>query len=478
MRRTGLVGVMTTLALLAGPDWAAGKTFEVTRHNDPVPGKCKPDDCSLREALIAANQRDGKDVVLLPDRARYSLIRPNAAPLVDEDGSAEGDLDTTGPVTLRHPGKGKATVDGNNVDRVLEVQAPTAIQRLKITGGGNVSQDAPRTGLRTSLAGSGGGIESHDRLTLKRSAVSGNLGADRGGGINVEPSFEPGADPASVRVVRSRVAGNRTTDGTGGGIEAFDSRVTIVRSKIVANRPDNAGGGVALSGGSVLRMSRTTVSGNRAGAGVGGVYLFEASGSIKASTISGNSTAPDSSVGGVTLQSFGPPSTLAITNSTIAGNSAGEGGGGVSAVGPQAAISLRNVTVARNDGDSSGDGGDGGGGLLQENNATFSVVNSLIALNRAGPSPDDCAGVFASGGGNLLTTIPPTCEGIDPDVGGDFLRPTPKIGQLKRNGGPTKTIALKRGSPAINKAVSSEAPKRDQRGVRRKNPDIGAFERR
>jgi hypothetical protein len=470
---------MTALLALFGlTGEAVAKTFEVTRHNDPAPGKCKPNDCSLREALIAANKRDGKDVVLLPDRARYNLSRPNATPFVDEDASAEGDLDVTDRVTLSHPGKGKSTVDGNATDRVLEVQAPTLVKRIKLTGGGNVSDEAPRTGLRTSFFGSGGGIESHSRVILKRSAVVANTGADRGGGITVEPSFEPGAGPASLRLVRSKVARNRTIDGTGGGIEANDANVTITRSRIVGNRPDNAGGAMSIADGSVLRMSRTTVSGNRAGAGVGGVYLYEASGRITQSTISGNSTDTDGSVGGVELSSFTPASVLTITNSTIANNQAAEGGGGVRASGPQASIGLQNVTVARNDADFDNDGGDGGGGLLQTNNATISVVNSLIALNRAGSSPDDCAGAFSSGGGNLLTTIPVTCEGFDPDTGVDFLRPAPKIGTLKANGGPTKTVALKRGSPAIGRAIRSEAPNRDQRGVTRdNNPDIGAYER-
>jgi hypothetical protein len=131
------------------------------------------------------------------------------------------------------------------------------------------------------------------------------------------------------------------------------------------------------------------------------------------------------------------------------------------------------VTVARNR------SATGTGGLLNDSEAgSWNVVNSLIALNLTGTVRDDCAGGFGSVGGNLLTTIPLTCEGFDPDTGNAFLRTDPKIGALKRNGGPTETIALRKGSPAIGKAVKSEAPNRDQRGVKRdNNPDIGAFER-
>ena len=478
MRRTVSAAIAMVLALSLAPSSVLGKTFEVTRKDDPTPGKCKRGDCSLREAIRAANGRSGADVVTLPDRGRYDLERPNSLPGIDEEEALRGDLDVTERLALRHPGKGKATIDANGVDRVLEVIAPTSITRIKLTGGSNPSHAAPRGGspLRTGLQGFGAGIESNAALTLRRSVVAGNRNAAHGGGIEVFLEAG-GAASAPLRLIRSRVARNHTV-GLGGGIDAYESLVSVKRSRVVGNQSGNAGGGVTLGTNAELRMSKSTVAGNVAGAGVGGVYLFEASGRITQSTVSGNSTGPDGSSGGIEMSSFTPPHTLAITNSTIADNLAAEGGGGISASGPQAEIQLRNVTVARNDGDSDDDGGDGGGGLLQSNNATFSAVNSLIGLNRAGSSPEDCAGAFASGGGNLLTTIPLACEGFDPDVGGDFLRSAPKVGRLRRNGGPTQTIALKKGSPAIGRAIKSEAPNRDQRGTRRDNkPDIGAYER-
>ena len=37
----------------------AGTTFTVTRFDDPGPGPCQPGDCSLREAVMAANAKIG-----------------------------------------------------------------------------------------------------------------------------------------------------------------------------------------------------------------------------------------------------------------------------------------------------------------------------------------------------------------------------------------------------------------------------------
>jgi hypothetical protein len=52
----------------------------------------------------------------------------------------------------------------------------------------------------------------------------------------------------------------------------------------------------------------------------------------------------------------------------------------------------------------------------------------------------------------------------------------PKLGALKANGGPTKTVAIAKQSPAVNHGTKP-APKRDQRGKKRDNkPDIGAYE--
>ena len=60
----------------------------------------------------------------------------------------------------------------------------------------------------------------------------------------------------------------------------------------------------------------------------------------------------------------------------------------------------------------------------------------------------------------------------------NILTSHPRLGPLADNGGPTKTIALQRGSPAISKANKDTAEKRDQRGDKRDaHPDIGAFER-
>jgi hypothetical protein len=451
---------------------ASAQTFEVTRHNDPAPGACKPNDCSLREAIRAANSHPGPDVVVLADRKPgYKLARENSLPGLDEDASARGDLDLTGKLTIRHPGRGMASVDGNAVDRVFEVRGNARLKRIRVTGGGNVSEDVPRSAARrTSTAGSGGGFEVHGSLTLERSAVVRNTGAATGGGINAEFDSVPDPPVPSVHLVRSVVAHNETIEGTGGGVEVDNGRLRVDRSRVIGNRAANAGGGIEIGYGGTLRMDRSTVSRNFSPTGPEGVYLFESSARISNSTISDGRGATTGSGGGVEVSQ----STLTMVNSTVSGNTTNFDGAGLNA-GSSSTVNLRSVTVVRNVADADDDNTGAGGGLFQENGGVVNVVNSLIALNREGNLVADCSGEFQSGGGNLLTSL--GCTGFE--IGsGDFLNAVPKIGNLARNGGPTETVALKKGSPAIGKAVKSESPKRDQRGHRRDaHPDIGAFER-
>ncbi len=168
---------------------------------------------------------------------------------------------------------------------------------------------------------------------------------------------------------------------------------------------------------------------------------------------------------------------LTVLNSTVTGNKSSTDGGGISVATGNATIN--SVTIARNRADSDGTGGgDVAGGISAA--GMVNISNSIIALNTVGGDPlpiadDNCDGTFASGGGNLRETDQPGCMGFTGTD--DLVDDDPRLGHLAKNGGPTKTIALQGGSPAIGLGLASAEP-RDQRGVvRDNNPDAGAYER-
>src|SRR5688572_23481376 len=66
-RRTPLAACLAaaSLALLLHPAAATAALFAPTQTSDGADGACDERDCSLREAVIAANALPGEDVVLL-----------------------------------------------------------------------------------------------------------------------------------------------------------------------------------------------------------------------------------------------------------------------------------------------------------------------------------------------------------------------------------------------------------------------------
>lgn len=90
--------LLLALALVLQPIPAAaqGTSYTVTRFDDPdPPGPCFASDCSLREAVIAANSNAGADFIFLP-AGDYFL----SAGSPGDDIAVGGDLDITDDLTI------------------------------------------------------------------------------------------------------------------------------------------------------------------------------------------------------------------------------------------------------------------------------------------------------------------------------------------------------------------------------------------
>ena len=158
--------------------------------------------------------------------------------------------------------------------------------------------------------------------------------------------------------------------------------------------------------------------------------------------------------------------TVSLTNSTFFGNQAGFGGGFRN----EGMLVVRNTTF-------SGNSAGSGGGLAIDEGAPSSLASTIMAGNTGG----NCSGAVTDRGYNLEFTPfgSDSCAFVRHAVSGD-----PRLGGLRRNGGPTRTMALLAGSPAID-AIPRGANgcgtriATDQRGVARpqgQGCDIGAFE--
>ena len=129
-----------------------------------------------------------------------------------------------------------------------------------------------------------------------------------------------------------------------------------------------------------------------------------------------------------------------------------------------------------------------GGGIYLDSDSSLVTRNTIWALNQAlggQGAPDgsttgpDVNGTVNSDGHNLLGRSDGCTGFTKQDLRGgtsDETKLDPRLGPFGDNGGPTETLALLSGSPAIN-AADTAPPARDQRNYERAGPpDIGAFE--
>ena len=522
-----LVAGFVTVAVLALAPAALAKTYRPHKLGDHAPGACTPADCTLREAVIAANAHSGSDTIVLKGGKTYNLTR--TTPGADE---TYGDLDVDDPLAIASSkARKRATIDANRIDGVIESNfgIRLILARIVIRGGqstldaGGVEAKGP---LRLSHSvvrgnrGDTGGVDLSDASTFSHSVVKGNLGVGSSSDGGIVSSL---TSPERFKLIHSKVINNRVDSssgdvggidssgplfilrskvngniggndnggGTGGGAMYVGGETTIKRSTVNGNKSVAVGGGLAIY--DFTRIIRSTIAGNRSDDAGGGIYVDFGTLTIKQSTISGNrafgfgggidlvigadvamsqsTVSGNSAFNGGGIAGHGDPgSSFKATNSTFANNRARATAGGVD-IFDNTAATLRSVSIVRNHGHTQGSGLDGAGLF---NSASTTLRNSIVALNKSGNARLDCFGNFSSAGRNLFSRLTSDCTGFTRPP--NIVQHDPHLGKLAKNGGPTKTVALKKHSKAINRAGAG-SPSRDQRGHKRHNPDIGAFER-
>jgi hypothetical protein len=229
------------------------------------------------------------------------------------------------------------------------------------------------------------------------------------------------------------------------------SSLTLLDSTVVGNSADRGGGGIDDNTTGTVTMVRSLVSGNTA------------KGTVAGTPVDGG--------GGIAVNTG---ASLLAVDSTFTGNSAAIDGGAIAVAG-NATATLVNDTIAGN----TATGGTTVGGVFSMLNGTVNAGNTIVAKNTTA----NCGGAVTDKGNDLENGT--SCGFATKAVNGD-----PKLGPLQANGGPTKTMALLPGSPALfaasdttcTAAITATPPGAgglDQRGAKRPQGahcDIGAFE--
>jgi hypothetical protein len=442
--------VAAASVFLGGAPAFAG-TFPVTNTNDAGSG-------SLRQAITDLNAS--------PDST--NTIPISATGQINLQGALPG---IGKPVQIQGPGSGSLDVHRQNGGNygIFFLGATAGISGLTISNG---------------ATDGGAGVVNTGTLTLTDVVVSGNTTTPLftgGGGI---------ANRGTLTLTNSVVKDN--TGGFGGGLWNYGT-LTVTNSS-VTNNTAAIGGGIFNNG--ILTVTNSTVSGNTATDRAGGIFSGGWNGgggviaTIDSSTISGNH-ADANGGGGIQNDGTGASSIiaplLAVTNSTIANNTAAGYGGGIDTFDNDMNPTNRPATTLVSSTVTGNSAGQYGGGL-QLYQGFYDIRNSLIAQNTASAGSPDCANPgtdsYHSQGYNLIGNTS-GCRGF-PGTG-DVLDANSMVGTLGANGGSTQTIpllsrspALYAGNPATPGSGGFACPATDQRGLPRGGSagrcDIGAVQ--
>lgn len=397
-------------------------------------------------------------------------------------------------------------------------------------GGGGVLDNCNFTGNRAYSINGAIQIVAFSPVTVQNCTIDGNR-AGECSGLNCSTY---GNAEVTVRnckfrnnVVESDILSTRT-----GCVMLQDGRLRVQQTTITGNHDrgilnsnrssetrfdvedcsicDNVGG---IRNESDMRISRCTISGNSSmaeqeGGGITALGLNGGTTTIEESTIENNQGERGGGVLALAVPFSGHGNAI-LNYCTVSGNTAVSYGGGIAALSPGRSIALtvNHCTISENNTNNGNGGGvyfdpyssdesrltliantvtenhaslRGGGVSLRSVPAMVKVNNNLVAGNTDKETfAPDVSGSVTSEGYNLVGMADGSEGWVDTDQTGTIDNPLdPIIGLLANNGGPTKTHALLKGSPAIDTGNPTLAGTRDQRGViRDKLPDIGSYER-
>jgi hypothetical protein len=264
-------------------------------------------------------------------------------------------------------------------------------------------------------------FHAYDGASLQSAVIA----ADSRSGANTIELSAGGYTPESTLTLTGEItlAGPSTPPGVkldGGAVQPFPSDLLVVEPHAVV---------------SIRNLELTTAGGPGSGAAIDDFGTLE----LESSTLAGNNGP------GLLVQ---PGATATVRNSTL---SDGLDFGLVDL----GRASLFSATVAGN-----------AGGGIDDANGSLALTNTIVADNRG----SDCTGPARSSDHSLDS---------DGSCGvGALGRVDPLLMPLSFDGGPTQTLALAPGSPAISGGDSAVCPQEDQRHFLRPSGecDIGAYQ--
>ncbi|TNF37790.1 MAG: DUF11 domain-containing protein [Deltaproteobacteria bacterium] len=409
------------------PTIPAGTSIVVDTTADVVDSS---GDCSLREALQAANTNAAVDGCAAGSTGLDAITFDPTAFATPQVITVGSTLSISTPVTVT--GLNGVTLDGGNAVQVLSI------------GGGNIVTVSDLTiahGLSTGSAPGGVYVTSASHVSFDGVRFEANS-AHYGGALRISHAS------ADVRVHASTFHANvapgwdngagNGNDGAGGAIYVEVGKLTVDGSTFSANVAqggDGTGGGGGLGHGGAIWATGPTVVTNSTFVGntaVGGIGDLGTGGDANGGAVKSSAA------------NFRCESCTFVNNTVAAGQTPSPGVANASSI---AGGTLRNSVVVSTDAAAA---------------CSASVSNGFNLFDSA-PDAASCNGGVTNGA--------------------DVVAADPRMGVLADNGGPTLTVAPRTDSPAIGAGTCTDSNgntlSTDQRGDARPfdtTCDIGAYE--
>ena len=249
-----------------GPRETSAAAFTVTKTADTNDGTCNAD-CSLREAVVAANALPGHDNISIP-AGNYALT--GAA---GENASATGDLDVTDSVSFNGSGMTTTQINGSGIENTIEVfdsaatliltdlsvgnatgdgvhAAASNISLLNVVVGENTDDGVETTSGNVELVSgwatanlSDGIVTTSGNVTVTRSTISNNgddgVQTTTGNIITTNSTISTNTSDGLV-VEDANITVNWSTVALNGaeGVQATESGLLVFHGALIANNAD------------------------------------------------------------------------------------------------------------------------------------------------------------------------------------------------------------------------------------------------
>jgi CSLREA domain-containing protein len=328
-----------------------GATFTVTKIIDTDDGVCN-NDCSLREAIGAANAAADADIITFDPHvfSTPKTITVFSQLLIADSTSLQ----------IVGPGSAMLKLSGNNSVRILFVEPHAVVTISGVTiAEGKLTDFGEGAGIRNQLG----------TLTINNSTFTGNVTGPMGYGAGIY-NYGGVLNINSCTFTNNSAGGAAAIASGNPGVGTPDS-LTITSSSFSGNTASNVGG--AVGGGDMLNISNSTFNNNQAN--WGGALGLGLNSTLNGVTFTNNSALTD---GGGAIIGGG---TLLISGCNFNNNHAKTHGGAIFLDESARPKTVQNTTISLNTADL-----DGGGVYNRRSPVTFyeTTFSSNVAVRNGG----------------------------------------------------------------------------------------------